>query len=131
MITFFALLISSLFFINFFFLKKYKTSLKECFYMTSGQLPPPPSPRKIAPRLGLGFFFLGRLRLGSNQTIAPEKICPPVRVRVWLRVSFGVGWQFSSWKIVLELNLHNTVEHNTVEREFLYKMRTKLHIKFT
>ena len=92
---------------------------------------PPPLPEENCPAVRVGIFFLGRLRLGSNQTIAPEKICPPVRVRVWLRVSFGVGWQFSSWKIVLELNLHNTVEHNTVEREFLYKMRTKLHIKFT
>ena len=36
------------------------------------------------------------LILGSrdNQTIAAEKNCPPVRVRVWVRVSFGVGGSF-------------------------------------
>ena len=30
------------------------------------------------------------LGLGGNQTIAPKENCPPVRVRVWLKVSFGV-----------------------------------------
>ena len=42
------------------------------------------------------------LGLGGNQTIAPEEICPPVRVKGWVRVSFGVGGQFSSGPIVLE-----------------------------
>ena len=32
----------------------------------------------------------------------PRKTAPPVRVRVWVRVSFGVGGQFSSRAIVLE-----------------------------
>ena len=33
----------------------------------------------------------------------PRKIAsPPVRVNVWVRVSFGVGGQFSSGAIVLE-----------------------------
>ena len=36
-------------------------------------------------RLGL---ILG---LGGNQTIAPEENYSPVRFRVWVRVSFGVG----------------------------------------
>ena len=57
--------------------------------MVSGQL----YPEENCPQLGLGFpsksgLVLG---LGGNQTIAPEKNCPLVRVRVWLRVSFGVG----------------------------------------
>ena len=48
----------------------------------------------IAPRLGLG--FQSRLRLvlglGGNQTIAPEENCS--LVRVWVKVSFGVGGNF-------------------------------------
>ena len=45
------------------------------------------------PRLGLrseskSWLALG---LGRNQTIAPEDNCPPVRVKDWLKVSFGVG----------------------------------------
>ena len=56
------------------------------------------APEEIAPRLGLGF--------GSsegNQTIVPEENSSPVRVRVWLRISFGVSFgQFSSEAIVLE-----------------------------
>ena len=42
------------------------------------------------------------LELGDNQTIAPEENCPPVRVRVCLRVSFAVGGQFFLGAIVLE-----------------------------
>ena len=41
-------------------------------------------------------------RVGADQTITSEKNYPPVRVRVWLRVSFGAGRQFSSGAIVLE-----------------------------
>ena len=61
-------------------------------------------PRKIALRLELGFESRSGLVLGfgGNQTIAPKENCPLVRVRVWLRVSFGVGGQFSSGVIVLE-----------------------------
>ena len=66
----------------------------------SGQLPP----WKIAPWLGLGFGSrLGLvLGLGVNQTTALQENSPPVRVRTWVKVSFGVGWQFSSEAIVLE-----------------------------
>ena len=68
--------------------------------MVSGQL----TPRKIAPQLGVGFgskLWLV-LWLEGNQTIAPEENCPLVRVRGWVRVSFGVGGHFSSGTIVLE-----------------------------
>ena len=35
------------------------------------------------------------------RTIAPEKNCPPVRVRVWFRVSKNWGWgQFSLGTII-------------------------------
>ena len=55
-------------------------------------------PRKIAPRLGLGFRLSG-----GHQTIAPEENSSPVRIRVWLWVSFGVSFgQFSSEAIVVE-----------------------------
>ena len=37
--------------------------------------------------------------------LPPEKNCRPVRVGIWLRVSFGVGGQFSSEAIVLEPSL--------------------------
>ena len=68
--------------------------------MVYGQLPP----SKTAPRLGLGFGSRSGLVLGlrNNQTIPPKENCPTVSVRVWLRVSFGVGGQFSSGVIVLE-----------------------------
>ena len=63
-------------------------------------------PRKIAPRLGLGFrsklgLVLG-LGGGGNQTIAPEKNWPLVRVRVWVRVIFEVGRKYFLGAIVLE-----------------------------
>ena len=53
-------------------------------------------PRKIVSRLGFGFVSrLGLvLWLRGNQTIGPEENCPPVGVRVWDRVSFGVGGNF-------------------------------------
>ena len=59
-------------------------------FSVSGQLPPE---ENCPPRLGLGFGSrLGLiLGLGSNQTIAPEENYSPVRFRVWVRVSFGVG----------------------------------------
>ena len=63
--------------------------------------PPPPPPRKTAPRIGLRFrsrlgLVLGFGEGGGNQTIAPEEKCPLVRVKDWIRVSFGVGRKFSS-----------------------------------
>ena len=61
-------------------------------------------PDNCPPRLGLECESRSGLVLGFgvNQTIAPEKNSPPVRVRVWLRVSFGVVGQFSSGAIVQE-----------------------------
>ena len=64
--------------------------------------------RIIAPRLWFGFgsrpgLVLG---LGGNQIIALKKSCPSFRVRVWLRVSFGVGEQFSLRAVVLEPTRH-------------------------
>ena len=47
------------------------------------------------------------LMLGGNQTITPEENCRPVRVRVWVRVSFGVEGQFSSMAIVLESQIYD------------------------
>ena len=66
--------------------------------MVSGQLPP----RKIASRLGLGFGSrLGLvLWLGGNQAIVPEENYPLVRVRVCVRVSFGVGGQLSQNRVI-------------------------------
>ena len=54
------------------------------------------SPRKIAHWLGLGFELRSGLVLGleDNQAFALNKKCPLVRVRIWLRVSFGVGGNF-------------------------------------
>ena len=51
------------------------------------------SPQENCPRLGLGFWSKLGLVLGlrDNQTIVPGKNWPPVRVRVLVRVSFGVG----------------------------------------
>ena len=53
-----------------------------------GQLPP----RKIDPRLGLGFESrLGLvLGLGVNQTISTKENSPPVRIRVGVRVNLGL-----------------------------------------
>ena len=60
-------------------------------------------PRKMVSRLELGLGLrLGLvLALRGNQTIAPEENCPPVMVRVWVRV----GGQFSLGAIALEPNL--------------------------
>ena len=70
------------------------------FILVSGKLPP----RKIAPQLGLGFRSrLGLvLGFGNNQTITSKKNFPLVRARAWVRVSFVVGWQFSSGEFALE-----------------------------
>ena len=48
------------------------------------------------PRVRVGVCVKVRIsfRVGGNQTIAPEDNCSPVRVRVWVRVSFGVGSNF-------------------------------------
>ena len=42
----------------------------------------------------------------SGETIVPEENCQAVRVSVWVsvRISFGVGGQFSSGTTVLELS---------------------------
>ena len=59
-----------------------------------------------SPRVRVGVWAKVRIsfRVGGNQTIAPEENCPPVRVGVKFRVSFGLGGggQFSSGAIVLE-----------------------------
>ena len=85
----------------------------------SGQLPP----RKIVPRLELGFqsrigLVLG---LGQNQAIAPEDNYPLVRVRVWVRISFGVGgW---GWAIFLRGNCRRTGENTSVGVSFYIKLK--------
>ena len=61
--------------------------------MYSQRYPDNCPPSKIAPQLGLGFWSRLGLVLGlggSNQTIAPEENCTLVRVKVWVKVSFGV-----------------------------------------
>ena len=35
--------------------------------------------------------YFNRLLYNGIRTIAPEEICPPVMVRVWVRVRFRVG----------------------------------------
>ena len=54
------------------------------------------SPRKIDHWLGLGFGSRSGLvlGLGDNQTFVRNENCPLVRVRVWLRLSFGVEGNF-------------------------------------
>ena len=64
-----------------------RKSSKEIMYtMVSGQFPAEKSP---PPQLRLGFGSRLGLVLGlaDNQTIAPKENSPPVRVRVWTRVS--------------------------------------------
>ena len=58
-----------------------------------GRYPDNCPPRKIAPRLGLGLGSRSGIVLGldGNETIAPEKNCPPQ-----LGLGFGLG-------LVLEL----------------------------
>ena len=79
-------------------------------FISVGGYPDNCPPRKNASRLGLGFWSRLRLVLGlrggrgrgRKQTIVPEENSTSVRVMVWTRLSFGVGWQFSSGTIVLE-----------------------------
>ena len=46
--------------------------------------------------------YFNRLLYSGIRTIAPEENCPLVMVRVWVRVRFKVGGEFSSGVIVLE-----------------------------
>ena len=71
--------------------------------MVSRKLPPPP--KKIAVLLGLRFGSrLGLvLGLGGNHAIASEENCPPIRVGVWVRISFGARGQFSSGAIINDI----------------------------
>ena len=66
------------------------------------------------------------------RTIAPEESCPPVRVRVWVRVrvSFRVGGQFSSEAIVLEPEKKHFVKIVTSLVTVLLKMTLCLCIYF-
>ena len=65
--------------------------------MVSGQVLPSVSQGKLPPPVRVRVWAKGRVsfRIGGNETIALEKNCPLVRVRGWIRVSFGVGRQFS------------------------------------
>ena len=60
-------------------------------------------PRKIGSNkvLGLGQDWLS-FRVGGQPDNCPRGKLPPVRVWVWVRVSFGVGGQFSPRPIVLK-----------------------------
>ena len=69
--------------------------------------------RKIAPQLGLGFWSRLGLVLGlgwGNQTIAPEENSTLVRVKVWVKVSLGVG---GGGNCPLRGNLENAREKPT------------------
>ena len=104
--------------LSYMFSGRVKNNLKAiCYWRYLDNCPP----RKFAARLGLGFESrLGLvLGLGGNQTVAPVKNCHPVRVRVSVRVSFGVGGQFSSRSIVLEPLLTNVIKSKTEISAFL------------
>ena len=54
--------------------------------------------------------------MGGNQTIAPEKKRPMYRVKVWVRVSFGVGrgaifvggnWPRTVYEYILIIYINN------------------------
>ena len=66
--------------------------------MVSTQLPPPPHPRKIAPRLEMGFGSRSGLILwlggGGNQTIAYKENCPRLRLGFGLGLVMGLGCNF-------------------------------------
>ena len=53
-------------------------------------------------RVGASVKVRVSFMVGANQTIAPEENCPLFRVRVWVRISFDVGGQFSLGAIFLE-----------------------------
>ena len=50
-------------------------------------------PKENCPQVRVGVRVKVRvtLKVGDDQTIAPEKNCPSVKVRVWVTASFGVG----------------------------------------
>ena len=73
--------------------------------MVYGQLPP----EENYPLVKVGVWLKVRVifRVGGQPDNCPRKksappLPPPVRVRVWLRISFGVGGQFALGLIVLE-----------------------------
>ena len=45
-------------------------------------------------RIGVWVKFRVSFRVGGNQAIATKRKRPPVRVKVWVKVSFGVGDNF-------------------------------------
>ena len=64
-------------------------------------------PRKITPlpppvRVGVSVNSRVIFRVGGQPDNCPGEKLPLVRVRVWVRISFGIGGQFSSGPIVLE-----------------------------
>ena len=79
---------------------KFSWILWDCFSRVSRQLPH----NENCPLVRVGIWVKVRVSfsVGGEQTIASEKIFPTVRVRVWLRVSFGIGRQFSSGAIAVE-----------------------------
>ena len=62
--------------------------------MVSTQLPPPP-PEKNCPPVRDGVW-------GRQPDNCLQGKLPPVKARVWIRVSYGVGVQLSKGTIVLE-----------------------------
>ena len=84
-------------------MKKSKNQIN--YYVNGIRTIAPPPLRKIAPPR-LGFGFGSRLRLifglGGNQTFAPNKNCPPVRVRGWVRLVLGIGGNFPWGNRILE-----------------------------
>ena len=69
--------------------------------MVTGQL----LPEEKCPWVRVGVLAKVRISFrvwGGNQAIAPEENCCLVSDSVWVRVSFGVGGQFSLGPIVLE-----------------------------
>ena len=72
---------------------KFSWILWDCFSSVSRQLPH----NENCPLVRVGIWLKVRVSfsVGGEQTIASEKFFPTVRVRVWLRVSFGIGRQFS------------------------------------
>ena len=60
-------------------------------------------PRKIAPSIRFGVWFKVSVsfRVGGGQPDnCPKENWPPGRVRVWVRVSFGVGGgNFPRWQL--------------------------------